>query len=149
MANFLAPDASWNDAMIRTASCRCGECVVEVQGEPLFNLVCHCSSCKRRTGGPCGWTATFRQDQILARLGAFKTYVSNGTAGQVANSFCSACGTTLLFAPADFPDVIGCAGGCFAGDSLGEPTVSASDDLRCAWLRLPPGWEVRTSAAAR
>ncbi len=134
--------------MIRTATCRCGGCLIEVQGEPIANLVCHCSSCKRRTGGPCGWTVTFRRDQVLARRWAFSIYESDGTIGRVVNSFCSVCGTTLLFAPADFPDIIGCAGGCFVDDPVGEPTVSASDDLRCAWLQLPQGWDVRTSALA-
>lgn len=133
--------------MIRTALCRCGACAIEVEGEPLLNLVCHCNSCKRRTGGPCGWTATFRADQLFSRRGAFTTYSSEGMAGRVANEFCAACGTTLLFTPAEYPGVIGCAGGCFTDDPLGEPTVSASDDLRCTWLHLPCGWETRPSAS--
>jgi hypothetical protein len=68
--------------------------------------------------------------------------------GPTASSFCAACGTTLIFAPAGFPDIVGIAGGCFLGDSLGEPTASASDDRRCSWLRLPESLVVRTSTAA-
>ena len=66
-----------------------------------------------------------------------------GTAGRVANFFCAACGTTMIFAPIDHPGMVGCAGGCFVDDPLGEPTISASDDQRCAWLDLPSDWEVR------
>ncbi len=128
----------------RTAICRCGGCAIDVQGEPIMNLVCHCSSCKRRTGGPCGWTVTFRDDQVLDRRGEFTTYHSKGTAGRVVNSFCSICGTTLFFAPQDYPGIIGCAGGCFVEDPLGDPVLSASDDQRCAWLSLPHGWQVRS-----
>ena len=131
--------------MRRTAICRCGACAIDVQGEPITNLVCHCQSCKRRTGGPCGWTATFREDQVLGRRGEFNLYHSSGTAGRVVNSFYAACGTTLFFTPEDYPGFIGCAGGCFVDDPLGEPTLSASDDQRCAWLRLPNGWETRNS----
>jgi hypothetical protein len=134
--------------MIRTAACRCCGCTIEVQGEPMLNLICHCTSCKRRTGGPCGWTATFRETQIVSRRGEFRIYNSDGASGRVVNSFCATCGTTLLFAPVDFPGLIGCAGGCFADDPLDEPTVSASDDLRCAWLQLPQAWKVRTSVMA-
>ncbi len=90
----------------------------------------------------------FREDQVLARRGEFKIYNSDGTAGQVANSFCAACGTTLFFTPAEFPGVVGCAGGCFTDAPLGEPAISASDDQRCAWLQLPNGWAMRTSAMA-
>jgi hypothetical protein len=129
--------------MIRMASCRCGGCAIEVEGEPVVNLVCHCTACRRRTGGPCGWSAIFLRDQVRARRGDFSIYRSDGTAGPTENSFCTACGTTLLFVPADHPGLIGCAGGCFVDVPLGEPTVSASDDLRCAWLRLPDSWEVR------
>lgn len=134
--------------MIRTAACRCRGCAVEVEGEPVSNLICHCTDCKRRTGGPCGWTAVFRTDQVLSRRGAFSLYASDGAAGRTANAFCAACGTTLVLAPEAFPGIIGLAGGCFADDPLGEPTLSASDDQRCGWMRLPEGWEVRTSGAA-
>jgi hypothetical protein len=134
--------------MIRTAICRCGGCAIDIDGEPTVNLICHCTSCKRRTGGPCGWSAIFRADQVSDRRGDFKVYNSDGTAGRVTNSFCSRCGTSLFFVSADFPGLIGCAGGCFVDVPLGEPTVSASDDLRCAWLRLPDAWEVRTSDMA-
>jgi hypothetical protein len=134
--------------MIRTATCRCGACAIAVEGEPTINLLCHCTSCKRRTGAPCGWTALFREAQVLDRRGEFRIYDSHGTAGRVANSFCAACGTTLYFVPTDLPGFIGCAGGCFVDDPLDEPTVSASDDLRCAWLQLPDSWDVRMSDAS-
>jgi hypothetical protein len=124
--------------------CRCGSGAIEEQGEPIVNLVCHCTCCKRRGGGPCGWTATFREAQVLRRRGEFTLYHSHGTAGRVVNSFCATCGTTLLTAE-DHPGVIGCVGGCFIDDPLEEPGVSASDDQRCAWRRLPPGWQVRAS----
>src|SRR4051812_43003189 len=99
--------------MIRTAACRCRACTVEFDGQPVINQICHCTDCKRRTGGPCGWTAVFREAQLLARRGDFSVYNSSGTAGPTANSFCSQCGTTLLFIPSHFPGVVGCAGGCF------------------------------------
>jgi hypothetical protein len=130
---------------MRTARCRCGACAIDVQGEPISNLICHCSSCKRRTGAPCGWTATFRDTQVFERRGEFRIYHSNGALGRVANSFCAACGTTLFFAPEAYPDLIGCAGGCFIDDPLAEPTLSTSDEQRCAWLHLPKSWEIRSS----
>ena len=132
--------------MARTALCRCGGCAIEVEGEPVANLVCHCGSCRRRTGAAFGWTAVFRKDQVRGARGDFTVYESDGTAGRTANSFCARCGTTLMFTPLDAPGIVGCAGGCFVDSPLPEPTASNSDDLRCAWLRLPDGWIVRTAA---
>jgi hypothetical protein len=131
--------------MRRTALCRCGACAIDVQGEPISNLICHCKSCKRRSGAPCGWTATFRDNQVLDRRGEFKIYHSDGSVGRVANSFCAACGTTLFFMPEDYPGVVGVAGGCFGDEPLGEPTLSASHDQRCTWLHLPQAWQTRNS----
>jgi hypothetical protein len=131
--------------MMRTATCRCRGSAIDLEGEPVTNLICHCNACKRRTGGPCGWSAVFRSDQVRGRRGDFSVYVSDGAVGRTAKSFCSTCGTTLFFVPAEFAGLIGCAGGCFADEPLGEPTISASDDLRCGWLRLPDAWEIRTS----
>jgi hypothetical protein len=128
--------------MIRTGVCRCGACAIEVEGEPVINQICHCASCRRRTGGPCGWTAVFLADQVLSRRGAFTQYRSEGDAGRVDNEFCSVCGTTLLLTPADLPGFVGCAGGCFVDPTLPEPTTSTNDDLRCPWLTLPKTWVV-------
>ena len=132
--------------MIRTALCRCGGSAIEVEGDPVANLICHCGSCRRRTGGPCGWTAVFREEQVQSRRGEFTVYESNGTAGRTANAFCARCGTTLFFTPLDVPGVVGCAGGCFVDAPLPEPRASNSDDLRCAWLTLPDTWTIRTAA---
>ncbi len=132
----------------RIATCRCGAAAIEAEGKPIANQLCHCASCRRRTGGPCGWTAVFRAEQFRVLRGDFTIYRSNGDVGPTANSFCSACGTTLFFVPEAHPGIVGCAGGCFTDDPLGEPTASMSDDQRCAWLALPDGWTKRGSAEA-
>lgn len=38
------------------------------------------------------------------------------------------------------PGHTGVAGGCFTQAPMGEPTVTASDEKRCAWLGLPQTW---------
>jgi len=45
--------------MIRKASCCCQKCSIEIDGEPVMNAICHCNSCKRRTGSAFGWSAYF------------------------------------------------------------------------------------------
>jgi hypothetical protein len=126
--------------MIRIARCCCGACSITVEGEPTLNGICHCSSCKKRTGSAFGWSAYFPDAKVLAKNGAFSVYAKDG-AGGYNRFFCAKCGTTLYWKSFSFlPDQTGIAGGCFAGDPLPAPNFSANDATRCAWLNLPDDW---------
>lgn len=125
--------------MTYKAACCCGACALEVEGEPVLNALCHCDNCKRRTGSGFGWSAYFRDAQVVARRGELARY-------QVATTdadrfFCAACGTTLYWTSATFMSGhTGIAGGCFTETPLPEPMLSARDPQRCAWLTLPASW---------
>ena len=128
--------------MTRKASCCCGACSVEVEGDPVLNALCHCSNCKRRTGSAFGWSAYFADDRVQADGGELKVYRIEGINPQ-RRWFCAACGTTLLWKVERWPDRTGIAGGCFADPPLPEPSATVSNNSRCAWLGLPADW--RTS----
>jgi hypothetical protein len=126
--------------MIRKASCCCGACSVEVQGEPDLNAICHCSNCKRRTGSAFGWSVYFADEQVISRNGDFRLYEIPGRNPQ-QRWFCTVCGSTVLWKVAWRPRETGIAGGCFA-DPPG-PSVTVSNNGRLPWLDLPADW--RTS----
>ena len=128
--------------MIRKASCCCGACGVEVQGDPDLNAICHCNNCKRRTGSAFGWSAYFADDRVTSRSGDFRLYEIAGANPQ-QRWFCAVCGSTVLWKVAWRPHETGIAGGCFVDPPLPEPTVTVSNNGRCAWLGLPADW--RTS----
>lgn len=124
----------------RTARCCCGDCRVTVAGEPVLNGLCHCTSCRRRTGSAFGWSSYFPDDRVVARDGAFAVYARDGASGY-ARHFCARCGTTLFWKSFGFmADCTGVAGGCFVDDPLPAPSLSAQDRDRCAWLGLPEEW---------
>jgi hypothetical protein len=124
----------------RTARCCCQVCAITVEGEPTLNGLCHCTSCKRRTGSAFGWSAYFPDDRIVSVEGALHVYAKEGEAGYNRH-FCARCGTTLYWKSFAFlPGDTGIAGGCFVDDPLPEPNLSATDTGRCAWLGLPDGW---------
>ena len=127
--------------MIRKASCCCGPCSVDVQGEPDINAICHCSNCKRRTGSAFGWSTYFADDGVVGRSGDFDVY--SIARGNQRCWFCAVCGSTLLWKSDGQPGRTGIAGGCFVDPPLPEPTVTVSNDGRCTWLDLPSAW--RTS----
>jgi hypothetical protein len=121
----------------RIARCCCGACTIEVKGEPLLNAICHCSSCKQRTGTAFGWSVYFADADVVATTGKTNVYAKDGPAGY-RRHFCANCGTTLWWKSFGFmPDDTGIAGGCFAGDALPQPNISATDGGRCAWVDLP------------
>lgn len=128
--------------MTRRASCCCGQCAIEVEGEPAINGVCHCGNCKQRTGSAFGWSCYFPDERVLRRSGDLKIYEIAGANPQ-QRWFCARCGTTLSWTAADFPGLTGIAGGCFADPTMDAPNVSVSDEHRCAWVGLPADW--RTS----
>ena len=125
----------------RKASCCCGACSITVEGEPILNGICHCDNCRRRTGSAFGWSAYFPDDRIVGREGELSVYVLDPINPQRQQRFfCPTCGATLYWKSGAFPDNTGVAAGCFPGDSLAEPGLSATDDKRLAWVAIPEGW---------
>ncbi|HTQ14849.1 MAG TPA: GFA family protein [Rhizomicrobium sp.] len=126
--------------MTRTASCCCEACSITVEGEPVLNAICNCSSCRRRTGTAFGWSAYFPDTAVTAKTGETRIYHRDGAAGYDRH-FCARCGTTLWWKSFGFlPEATGIAGGCFVEDPLPAPNLSAQDGDRCAWISLPENW---------
>lgn len=123
----------------RTATCCCGACAIDVEGEPRINAICHCRNCKKRTGSAFGWSSYFADDKIVRKSGEVRVYEIAGKRQQ-QRWFCAQCGTTLYWKISHWPDSTGIAGGCFADDPLEPPTVTVSNDGRCAWVGLPEEW---------
>ncbi|HEY1632657.1 MAG TPA: GFA family protein [Rhizomicrobium sp.] len=128
--------------MTRTARCCCQASSITVEGEPVLNGICHCNSCKRRTGSAFGWSVYFSDANVVAKTGDVGIYAKEGPAGY-NRFFCAHCGTTLYWKSFGFlPDATGIAGGAFlgAGDALPVPNLSAQHADHCAWLGLPDEW---------
>ena len=125
--------------MVRKAVCCCGQCAIEVTGEPYVNGVCHCDDCKRRTGAAFGWNVYFANADVSATVGEVRHYRLEGRNPQT-RFFCATCGSTLYWKSAFLPNHTGVAGGCFAESAPPEPTVTVSNPGREAWVGLPDAW---------
>ena len=125
--------------MTYIARCCCQACELEVQGEPVLNALCNCDNCKRRTGSAFGWSAYFADDKLGQSKGELSRYELAHMSAE--RFFCAVCGTTLFWRSTAFmPGHTGIAGGCFTATPLPDPTLTATDAKRCAWLTLPEGW---------
>jgi len=129
--------------LIRIATCCCGQTTIEVEGDPKIHLVCNCNDCKKRTGSAFGISAYFSDSQIKNKNADTDTYEINNDETEQQRYFCKSCGTTLYWKISKFPSIpnisqmTGIAGGCFIDNPLPEPTLSASNENKCAWLDLP------------
>jgi len=125
---------------VRIARCCCGDASLTLVGAPVFNAVCHCASCRRRTGTAFGWSIYYPDAAVTARTGTLSVYAKGGDS-PFQRSFCARCGTTLYWKSALFlPECTGVAGGCFDDPPLPDPAISASDTQRRSWLGLPDAW---------
>lgn len=80
-----------------TGGCLCGAVRWAVDGEPKFVAHCHCSQCRRAHGAPLVTYAGFREEQFAVTAGPEHLKAFNSETG-ATRSFCSQCGSTLLFA---------------------------------------------------
>jgi hypothetical protein len=131
----------------RTARCACQRAEITVCGEPEMHGVCHCSNCKRRTGSAFGISAYFPKVNVMEKKGEMRVFAFRHAAQNhdQARHFCTHCGTTLYWTISTLPDLIGIAGGCFAGCApLSPPTMSVQDDDCVEWVTLPQAWKRAT-----
>ncbi len=77
--------------------CLCGDISYTFTGAPMRYTVCHCATCRRRTGSLFSAHLWFAPAQI-AFDGHFSSYGFTTDAGRhISTHFCGRCGTTLWF----------------------------------------------------
>jgi len=113
----------------RTASCNCGAIRIEARGQPVRVGLCHCTTCRKATGGPFTANGVWRADDVT---------VHGGTASwkdmTVSRHFCVSCGSPLFGA---FDDEIAIGLGAFdvAPTDL-VPTYELYTTRRETWCRV-------------
>lgn len=126
--------------MKRTAACHCRALSLTAEGEPDPVVMCHCDSCKRRTGSSYNLGAWF-PEQDVSVTGETKIFRRTGdTNSPLEFYFCPHCGTNLYWkSPEVIPGKVGVAVGCFEDPDFPAPTLSVFGGRRHTWLKMPPG----------
>lgn len=78
----------------KAGGCHCGAVRYEVTGDPRHVALCHCTDCRRASGAPMVAWAAFDAAAVTVTRGDPRTRNSSGAS---MRSFCSRCGTGLLF----------------------------------------------------
>jgi hypothetical protein len=116
------------------AKCCCGAVAITLSGDPTMNAICHCDNCRRRTGAAFGWSVYFPEAAVVSEAGETAVYAFDSSGGRQERHFCPTCGSTLWWRS---PGAVGIAGGCLPAGAVGEPTISAQDSRRLAWVVAP------------
>lgn len=92
--------------------CHCGGVRYAVTARPLAVNACHCSDCKRLTGGPAGVYLHVAKAALDIRSGQFDLFRRTGGSGnQISILRCRHCGARMWHLPDAAPDlVILCSG---------------------------------------
>jgi hypothetical protein len=117
-------------------SCLCGAVEFEITGEFEPRSYCHCTSCKRLSGGAATANARVRSDEINVLKGRelLTTYTPEGGS---AKTFCSVCGSNLF--GGGWPEREYCSVRLPAVDSPfeGKPTQHIFTRSVAVWETLP------------
>jgi hypothetical protein len=119
-----------------TGGCFCGYIRYEAGGTPFHETICHCTICRRSTGGACvAWFSVPKAEfRVLSGHPAVFNSTEHGT-----RSFCPQCGTQLTFEDTAYPEEVD-----VTTTSLDEPEhvgkVPPKDHThvatRLSWLHL-------------
>ncbi|MGC6452640.1 MAG: GFA family protein [Candidatus Puniceispirillaceae bacterium] len=96
----------------RKGRCLCGASSYRFTAEPLRSTVCHCATCRRRTGSLFSAHLWFQPSQVTFSGDPLTAYVFATESGRsVSTYFCGACGSTLWFEADVTPGLMAiCAG---------------------------------------
>jgi hypothetical protein len=121
----------------RTASCRCGALKATASGEPQWISVCHCLTCKTRTGSAFSWNAHYEEAKVESEGEASSwTRASDDGDRWCTYHFCPACGSTAWYRIQLRPGIVTIPAGNFADADFGEPNYSSYSESQCLWVRL-------------
>ena len=118
----------------RAGGCSCGAVRLAASGPPLRVGLCHCTTCRRETGGPFSAYLVWKREQV-ALTGAPASW----TERSFERFFCGKCGSAL-FGREQGSDEIEIRLGCL--DSAPSGVVPAYElfvGRREAWLPAVPG----------
>ncbi len=116
-----------------TGGCLCGAVRYEVDGDPLFAVLCHCRDCQRVSG--TGHVPVLGVPRSSLKVsGSTKTFSARGSSGLPSvRHFCPNCGSLLFGMPESVPDSVSIYVGSLDDPSVFQPATVIFRRDRHAW----------------
>jgi hypothetical protein len=110
--------------------CMCGATRFRAEGDPVWQMTCHCRDCQRAAGADyVSWIGMLRAGVTWS--GPRRTFHSSSG---VTRSFCTDCGTPLSYETEDLPGETHLYAPTLDDPSVYRPTAQLYFAERVAWL---------------
>jgi len=119
---------------VTTGGCLCSAVRFEVHGPLRGVLFCHCSECRRWSGGVFAATAARREDVVVTGEMHLRWIASPASESDARRGFCDVCGSSLFW------DAPRAATVSIAAGSLDDQ--SALEAIGHVYVSQLPGWHV-------
>jgi hypothetical protein len=124
-------------AKILTGGCLCGSVRYEYVGEPEGASYCHCSDCKRATGGPYTVGVLTRTAALRILSGRVKGYTTIADSGnKITREFCPECGSPLFTRAEVRPDLVWIKAGSLDKPESIKPSHQTWTQCAVPWAYL-------------
>lgn len=111
--------------------CLCGKMRFRVTAPPLDAGYCHCRMCQRNSGAPVVAWVTFPVAGFSWTAGEPGSYASSATG---TRSFCTTCGSYLVFASSELPDEVSVNTAAFDDPAAFPPQKHIFTESRVEWF---------------
>jgi len=110
-------------------------------------LMCHCTNCKRRSGGIASYAFVIPKDVVSVTGSSHISYEdpNTGSGKPMTRTMCEKCGSPVIIIETSAPDMRCVQYGIFAGEELPPPKMEMFRSLACAWTNSV-GEEIREEA---
>jgi hypothetical protein len=123
-----------------TGGCLCGAVRFAYNGEVGAASYCHCTDCRRATGGPFAVSVRLEAEKLRVE-GRTESFTKTSDAGRpITRHFCPTCGSPLFTHNAGAPPAFVKAG-AFDDPALVRPAVEIWTDSQVPWAHVPEGLE--------
>lgn len=113
--------------------CYCGWIRYETAAKPRDEVNCHCTICRKTTGGTSVAWFTVPKNELRVLAGDPMTFASSA---QGVRSFCPRCGTQLLFEHVDHPDDIDVTTSSLDEPERVAPRAEIHVGTKLSWVKL-------------
>ena len=120
-----------------TASCRCGQLMAKVTGEPVRMSVCHCLNCQKRSGSAFAAQARWPEEQVTieGRSNSFELVSDSGN--RATFHFCPECGSDVHYdINGKFDGQIAIPLGAFDDPYFLKPRFSVWESRKHDWVEI-------------
>lgn len=107
--------------------------------EPLSKfdtLMCHCTACKRRSGGVASYAFIIPKEHVDITGSSHTTYTDNdtGSGKPMQRTMCKECGSPVCIIEGHAPDMRCLQYGLFADQELPPPKLEMFRSAACKWV---------------